>query len=138
MRYGFILLDNVRDVNSYNPTDHLQVVQDDSVDIYLQIVSLAKRGVINETLRFIPPTNVSTITASFNNIDDSKDIIDRSASQPFSLDDRSIWKITLMAGETFNPNSMSVKFFDGIKIYSLTALSDIEMISNSGSENFFC
>jgi hypothetical protein len=131
MRYGFKLLNNVTNVNDFKATDSLEIVSEEGVDIYFQLVDA------EEDLRFMPPVTVSTMQVSFTHIDSSQNITDRSAVQPFPNDDRSIWKVTIMAGESIAPNGMSVKYFDGTKTYSLHSLSDLTIASN-GNDSFYC
>lgn len=136
MRLGFILLNNVSDVNNFKEVKELTLSEGNPGTLYFRIVQL-ERGCDDEEciLRYIPAAGASA-QVKFDNINDASDL-DRPASQPFVADDRSIWSVPILAGDKIGPNSMSVQLTIGPNVYNLEAVSELRQ-APTGSNRFFC
>jgi hypothetical protein len=139
MRYGFILLDNVYNVNSFDKTENLNIINGNLTTIYFRLVTIKGNSgdIDHDTLRFIPAAGTQAYV-SFASIDDAAAITDRPASQPYPTQDTSIFSVTLAADESIAQNSMSVKFNDGVNTFYAERLSDITQQDINSKDRFFC
>ena len=135
MRLGFILLDNVADVNNFREVKELTLSEGNPGTLYFRLVQLDRTSDEEDLLRYIPATGASA-QVKFDNINDANDL-DRPATQPFAADDRSIWSVPILAGDKIAPNSMSVQLTIGLNVYNLEAVSELRQ-SPTGSNRFFC
>lgn len=139
MRYGFILLDNFNNVNSFDKTENLNIINGNLTTIYFRLVTIRGNSgdIDHDTLRFIPPTGTQAYV-TFASIDDAATITDRPAAQPFLSQDASIFTVTLAADESIAQNSMTVKFNDGVNTYNIERLSNITQQDVNSKDRFFC
>lgn len=135
MRLGFILLDNVSDVNNFREVKELTLTEGNPTTLYFRIVQLERGANEEENLRYIPAAGASA-QVKFDSIDDANDL-DLVAVQPFAADDRSIWSVPILAGNKISPNSMSVVLTIGANVYNLEAVSELRQ-SPTGTNRFFC
>ncbi len=130
----FRLLQEVKDVNSFIEVDRLKLVKGNPTSLYFRLVQ-DKDAAQTEKLRYIPQSG-SAVTVKFNNIDSNK-VITRVATQPYASDDRSIWKVDVLATDQIAFDSMSATLTEGGSTYSLVAASDISAV-DTGDGRFFC
>lgn len=100
MQLTLRLLDDVQNVNSWEPVTELNVTSGDPQTVYVQLINAARHrcGYENEApMRYMPAVG-ATMSLIFDNIDAAKKVT-KTASQPFS-NDTSIWKVDLTAQET--------------------------------------
>lgn len=145
MRLGFILLDNVLDVNNFKETRELDLVSGNPADLYFRIVQLDKdcgeqKGE-EHYLRFIPPSG-ATCTAQINNMNDSL-VLNASSTpaitptQPYASSDASIWKIQIPANAVINPNSLDIQLTYSGNTYNLIGISELRQ-SSVGQNKYYC
>ena len=143
MRLGFVLLDNVLDVNNFKEAKELSLVSGNPSELYFRLIQLDKN--CNEDqehyLRFIPPPGAVCI-AQINNLDDSL-VLNNTTSpsiiplQPYPTTDASIWKIQIPAGAVINPNSLDIQLSYSGNTYNLISVSELRQ-SPVGQNKFYC
>jgi hypothetical protein len=93
-------------VNSYEYTDVSESSQGDSADIYFQLIDMtvdkSLDGFVPAGRRYIPASG-AILQCAIENINDAIKIT-RYATNPFA-DDRSIWKISLLASDPIRGTS---------------------------------
>ena len=133
---GFRLVDNYTDLNRFDVVETLQFTPSQDTEIYLQLSRESSCG--NDScpyLRYLPVAG-STIVVTFENIDSSK-VITRPATQIIPNDDRSIWKVQILPGETIAAGSMIVNLTENGVTKTLTSFSTLN-ITPTGTGRFFC
>jgi hypothetical protein len=133
MRLAFKFLGNVCNVNNYKELESVAFVQGNPSTLYFQLVD---QDAGDKPIRYIPASG-SSVAVHFDHIDLSK-VIDRPASQPFPLDDRSIWQVSIMATDTLASNGMTATLTQGANSYLMKALGDLRMDTISGSGKYYC
>lgn len=92
------MLVDVASVNSYEPADSVRLTENDTVDVYFQLIDksldLPSQGFWPSGRRFVPAAN-ATLQVTAQSIDGAKTIV-RYASQPYSQDG-SIWRLSILA-----------------------------------------
>lgn len=111
MKFSIQPLRDVSNVNDFRYATELECTVGDPTDLYFQLVDQDKlvspRGYTNAGLRYVPPA-LSTLQITFKNIDDSK-VVTRFASQPYSTQDPSIWKVSILATDPIS-GTVNCKF----------------------------
>ncbi len=94
------MLVDVASVNNYQPTDTVRLTEDDTVDVYFQIIDkaldLPNQGFWPAGRRFMP-TLGATLQVVAQSIDGAKTLT-RFASQPYTQDP-SIWRLSILASD---------------------------------------
>lgn len=134
MRLSFVYLKNVCNVNDYTEVDKLELQAGNPGEIYIQLVDLDKPQECG-FLRYIPASG-ATVTAKFNHID-SNAVINRAAVQQFAADDRSIFKIPVLATDRIAPNSLTLTLTEGANVYTIKATGEL-VVSSQDSQRYFC
>ena len=135
MKKMFKLLENVNNYNNFCEVDSFEHVNGNQQDIYFRLIQ-KKSGNCEECdkLRWIPSLS-ATVSITFEHLDSSKQII-RAATMVYPSDDRSIFKVTVLANELIT-GAVKVTLTDGG--LTETLLLDGRMTaSNTDSDRFFC
>ncbi len=117
------VLTNVVSVNSFDPATELTINQGDAGYFYLQLLDgeqwVNSFGFKPSGLRYIP-TAGATMTVQFQNVDATKQFT-RAATLAFSADDRSIWRVPLLASDPVSgTQSLKIVLQEGSVIRSFT------------------
>ena len=135
MKKMFRLLEDVNSFNSFCEVEKFEHVNGNQEDIYFRLVQ--KKSTDCEecnSLRYLPAAG-STITVEFDNIDQAS-VVSRAATQAYPNDDRSVWKVTVLAGEKIS-GAMKIMLTEGGQ--TSTLLLDGRLVaSGTDSERFFC
>lgn len=135
MKRMFRLLENVSGYNNFYEVATFEHVNGNEQDLYIRLVSKNSDGLGDlATLRWIP-SDTATMSVVFESIDADKQIT-RAATMAFPNDDRSIWKVTLLANESIN-GAMKVVLTDNGKTETLLLDGRLKA-SGTGSDRFFC
>jgi len=131
----FRLLENVNSYNSFCEVDKFEHVNGSQQDIYFRLIQKNSSSCGEcDNLRWLPSTG-ATVSVTFDNIDQAN-VINRAATMVYASDDRSIFKVTLLANEKIS-GAMKVTLTDGG--LTETLLLDGRLVaSGTGSERFFC
>jgi hypothetical protein len=113
----FVLLENVKDVNTFYHVDSYEHVNGNGEDIYFQLVTDLSGNCPDAAMNRYVPSSAATVVVNFDNLDCNL-VISRVAVQPFPLDDRSIWKVTVMPTDLLQGN-MTLTLTDGTKVETL-------------------
>jgi hypothetical protein len=93
--------------NNFEFCDVAELSEGDSADIYFQLIDVnldkALDGYSPAGRRYVPLTG-AVLSCTLENIDDAIKIT-RYATNPFPLDDRSIWKISILASDKIKGTS---------------------------------
>jgi hypothetical protein len=92
MVLSFQPLESVTDVNHFTPVPAWRLTAGDTPTLYFQLVDASRGG-----CRYVP-ASVSYLQVALHNIDDAKKLF-KTATQPWPLQDPSIWAITLAPGD---------------------------------------
>jgi hypothetical protein len=123
----FKILNPVFDVNNFNEVNKLELIQGNTQSIYFQLQSRTGQ-------RYIPDA-LATIQVTFDHIDSNKTLT-RTAIKPFATDDRSVWKLDILATDQIAFNSMGVKISLGADYFTVLPASNITSID--ASHKNFC
>ncbi len=135
MKRQFRLLDNVKDFNTFTEVEQFEHVNGSQQDIYIMLVQVpANTQPADELNRWLPSSG-ATLQFIFDNLDSAVKIT-RSGIMAFPTDDRSIWKVTILASEIIS-GSLTVQLTDGGQTETLT-LDGRLIASNADSGRFFC
>ena len=133
----FNFLEEVKDVNSFVEVPRLKLIKGNAQTIYFRLVQ--DRSGVEEhlaQLRYVPASG-ATMSVKFNHIDSNK-VLTRTATLAFSPDDRSIWKVDVLATDKdIAFDSMEVTLTEGALVRSIPAGSDL-LVEDTGSGRFFC
>ena len=138
MRLALIALKNVNNVNSFDETLELRLVQGNPADLYFRIVDLdqpVKGNSDHGYLRYVPATG-ATMSALVRQMDSNNEVT-KVATQPFSADDRSIWKFQILATDSIQFNNLDVTLVVGGVTYHLPVISTV-VSDPSGQDRFYC
>lgn len=101
MKLAAKALSTVVSVNSFRYLPRAEVSVGDAFDFYFQLVDLEQNpfqpGTAPDGLRYVALAG-STVQVTVLNIDDAVQFT-RVATNPFSADDRSIWKASFLSGD---------------------------------------
>jgi hypothetical protein len=125
MIYIAKIMDDVKNVNSYDLVDEIHLTRGNQFDLYFQLQSrkqLASNGDYIDT-RYIPLAVGATVEVQFDNLDKSYQIR-RVASKPFA-EDGSIYKITLIKQDIVMFNSMRVVVNENNNATAFKVVTDI-------------
>jgi hypothetical protein len=114
----FVLLENVKDVNTFCQVESFEHVNGNGQDIYVRLMQESSGGCKECKLNRYMPSTVATVVATLDNLDCNL-VVSRVAVQPFPADDRSIWKITIMPTDKIQGN-ITLVLTDGTTIETLT------------------
>lgn len=135
MKRMFRLLDNVKDFNTFKEVEQFEHVNGSQQDIYIRLVQSPANAQPNDNLLRWLPSSGATLMFKFDNLDSAL-VISRSGTMVYPSDDRSIFKVTLLAGDVISGN-VSVQLTDGG--VTETILLDGRLIaSGTDSNRFFC
>lgn len=123
---GYRFIENYVNLNNFDVVDTKEFVPDQDSEIFFQTA-------MDTGLRYLPASG-ATIEVTFEHIDSSK-VVKRPATQVIPTDDRSIWKVQILPGETIAAGSMKVVLTEGSNKKTLPALSDFVV---APSNRFFC
>lgn len=130
----FKLLDEVRDFNTFVEVDRKKIVKGNPTSVYIRIMQ-DKSDTEKALLRFIPQSG-ATVTVKFNHIDSEKVLI-RPATMPYP-EDRSIWKVDLLATDTnISYSDIYVTLTQGSITEDVLAASDL-VVLDPGQGRQFC
>jgi hypothetical protein len=125
---GFRFIDKYTSLNSFVVVDEKAFTPDQDTEIFFQLWT-------NTELRYLPVVG-ALVEVTFENIDSTK-VITRPATQVIPNDDRSVWKVSILPGETISAGSMTVKLTEGSTVKNLPALSQL-VVTPTGGGRFFC
>lgn len=125
MNISLKFLDSVQNVNSFDEVNTFSLIQGNAYELHFRL--------FRDGLRYVPAVG-ATISVKFDNIDTNK-VITRSAAMAFSADDRSIWKVLVLATDSIAPNSMSATLTEGSTVTKLVVNSSLLVQPLNG---FFC
>lgn len=127
-------------LNSFKEANFIEINQGETIDFYFQLIDKDKDG-----LRYIPaagatvyveiprfPDNFGTITNDRLTVDYS---VRRNAVEAFPSDDRSLWKLVLIADDTQNMMSSDIRvtLTEGSKISKTLFIQGIKVIPREGA-----
>lgn len=129
------LLENVKDFNTFRPVEQFEHVNGSQQDLYFQIVQVpADHSPGDEDIRWLPSSG-ATLQFKFDDIDQAN-VITRSGIMAYPIDDRSIWKVTILSTESIS-GSVTATLTDGG--LTETLLLDGRLIaSDADTGRFFC
>ena len=132
----FKILEDVKDSNNFYEVDQYELIPGNPDTLYFRFISSKSQDSEDQIsdLRYIPASG-STVTVTFDHIDSNKKIV-RAASLAFSADDRSIWKVSILATDTIALNSMNVVLTEGGVNKTILPKSRLKS-TPTGSERFF-
>jgi hypothetical protein len=135
MKKMFRLLENVNVYNSFCEVTTFEHVNGNEQDLYIRLIQKNAGGCTEcDNLRWIPAA-LATLSLTFDSID-SANVITRVATMVYPNEDRSIWKVTILAGETINGAMKAVLTENG---KSETLLLDGRLVATgTGNDRFFC
>ena len=133
---GFILLDKVKDINSFEEVSELELVSGNASRVYFQIVDANSFSECAETYRRVMP-QCATLDVKVTFLDiDEEFTIERVATQAFA-DDKSIWYVNILETDQLAPNSMMVSIECDDKEETLVGLSELRFRA-TGKKTQFC
>ena len=138
MKLAFKFLDHIKDINDFAVLDTLTLVQGNADTIYFQLLNKRSTDSSNYAdIRYIPD-NTAQITVTFEHID-SNAVITRVATMVYPSDDRSIWKVDVLAGDKLAGDGMQVSLSEqsGAKVRTVKAASELK-IEAVGNDARFC
>ena len=128
----FKLLDDVKDVNNFTKVESLQLVRGNAADVYFRL----EQEIPNRSdLRYLPQSG-ATVQVTFDHIDSGK-VVSRVAVQPFPSDDRSVWKVSILATDMLAFNTMQVVLTEGSTVRTVIGRSILQTLE-TGSRKQFC
>lgn len=129
------LLENVKDFNTFTEVEQFEHVNGSQQDIYIRIVQVPAQAQTGDVLNRWLPSSGATLKFNFDNLDSAL-LISRSGTMVYSADDRSIWKVTILATEIIS-GALTVDLTDGGLTETLT-LDGRLVASAADSGRFFC
>jgi hypothetical protein len=130
----FVLLEDVKDVNTFYSVEQFKHQNGNAQPIYFRLMKEdSGTDPEQENLRWIP-SKAANVVVHFDNLDKCL-AISRVASNPFdACDDRSVWMVQTFAGDILAGN-MTVTLTDGVVIQTL--LLHGRLVCSSGKNNRF-
>lgn len=101
MRLSAKFLKNVTGINNYDESDQWSIAEGSAQSLYFQLADKDQ-----DNIRYMSQATVFAVEVTFQDIEETAEIV-KTATQPFA-DDKSIFKIELLASEV--PNSGAVTF----------------------------
>lgn len=135
MKKMFRLLENVKDYNTFCEVNTFEHVNGNQTDLYIRLIQKQATSCAEcDHLRYIPAAD-ATMQFKFDSLDQAN-VIERAGTMAFPTEDRSIWKVTLLAGDKING---AVKVTLTQNGQTETILLDGRLVaSGTDSERFFC
>lgn len=129
------LLENVKDFNTFTEVDQFEHVNGSQQDIYIRIVQVPAQAQPGDVHNRWLPSSGATLKFNFDNLDAAV-AFSRSGVMVYPTDDRSIWKVTVLANEVIS-GSLTITLTDGG--LTETLLLDGRLIASAADSNrFFC
>lgn len=139
MRLGFEIISNVQNVNSFDRPQSYTVALGNPSTLYFRLVNLDQKRPDGGYLRWIP-NSADTITVQFASIDSNLNL-SKVAVQAFPTDDRSIWKVPILAGDQIASNGMTITLisyaFSPPQTFTLLPVNML-VVSSTGDGRFYC
>lgn len=135
MRLGIRLLDDMLSVNSFRVAEEFYHINGNSQTMYFQLVSITDACAEPVYNRYIPD-DLAELSIKFLHIDSNKEII-RVATMAFPLDDRSIWKVDIAAGDSLAPDSVVATLTEGGVAQKLIFVGTFRTVATD-VDRFFC
>jgi hypothetical protein len=133
MKKYFVLLENVKDLNTFYRVEQFKHQNGNAQVIYFRLMQEdSGTDPEQDNVRYLPST-IANVVVHFDNLDKCL-CINRVATQPFPLDDRSIWMVSTFAGDILAGN-MTITLTDGVAIETL--LLHGRLVCSSGKNNRF-
>jgi hypothetical protein len=133
----FHFLENVNNVNSFYRVKQFTHVNGVQQNVYFRLIQ-KQDGTCEsqDELRYIPGAG-STVTITFDCLDQSMQILRRAAIQPFPNDDRSIWMVVLLSTDVVTGAGLLVNISDPTVNHGLpeAVLPDSRLISQSATSS---
>lgn len=134
----FKFLEDVSNVNDFYEIDELELISGEAKTLYFQLVKVRASDLDDRLsdIRYIPEAG-ATINVKFQALDSNK-AIERPATLVFSNDDRSIWKVDILATDKISSGSMKISLTEGssTKLIFPGKASKLSVKSDSGS--YYC
>lgn len=130
MKLGLAMLDTVSAINSLKYINQISTIQGETLDIYFQLIDVDSKTQLNQWgNRYIPAVG-ATLQIVINSINDANTLT-KFATQVFPADDRSLWKVSLLATETANMAGINIQgtLTEGASIKKFNA-SNVLSVSN--------
>lgn len=135
MKKMFRLLENVKDSNSFREVTSFEHVNGTQQDLYIRLIQKMADSQPGECpLRWLPSSG-ATINFKFDSLDQAN-VIERAGVMVYPTDDRSVWKVTLLATDKISGN-VTVTLTDGGQTETLL-LDGRLIVSSTDSDRFFC
>ena len=133
---GFIFLNQVLDVNNFQPASEITLIRGNDSTLYFQIVDAGSfEDCVESYKRVMPQGTTIEVQVTFLDVDETF-TIERMATQPFP-DDKSIWSVEILSTDRLAPNSMMVSLIVDGEEELLMSLADLRF-SGTGKRNQFC
>lgn len=133
----------IEDVSSYNDfyeIDEIELTQGEAKSIYLRLILVRPSDSDDKlaNIRYLPSIG-STMNVQFMALD-SNLAFTRPATMVFPNDDRSIWKVEILASDKISFGGMKLQLTEGAvtKTIMPSAATKLKTISTDGSGKFFC
>lgn len=136
MKIVYRLLEQVLNVNSFYEVDRYEVIQGNAETVYFRL-KLQKESTQDNKLqdmRYVPAAG-STIEVTLRHLDTNKTVT-RIATMAFSSDDRSVWKLDILATDRFAFDGMEVKLTESGTTKTIRGASFLLSTPPSGSDNY--
>lgn len=119
------IMDDVKNVNSYDLVDEIHLTRGNQFDLYFQLQTRKQVGASGDFVdtRYIPLTVGATVEVQFDNLDKTYHI-KRVASKPFP-EDGSIYKVTIIKQDSLMFNSMRVVVNENNNATAFKVITDI-------------
>ncbi len=129
------LLENVKDFNTFREVQQFEHVNGSQQDLYFRIIQVeADSKPDQDRLRWIPSAG-ATVQFRFDSIDQAQ-VVTRSGTMVYPTEDRSVFKVTILAAENIS-GSVTMTLTDGGQTETL--LLDGRLIASAADSNrFFC
>lgn len=136
-KIAYKFLENVNNANNFYAVSELEIVQGNATTLYFRLYTLFGADSNNKIadLRYLPQVG-ATMEVEFNHIDTNQKIT-RVASQPYPTDDRSIWKVDILATDKISFDSMTVKLTEGANTQIIQGASKLK-VSKTDNGKFYC
>lgn len=118
--------------------DSLTLVRGNADTIYFQLINKRSADSSNYTdIRYVPD-NTAQITVTFDHID-SNAVVTRVATMVYPADDRSIWKVDVLATDKLAGNGMQLSLSEqsGAKVRKVVAGSAFR-VEDDGPNQGYC
>lgn len=134
----FKLLEDVQSANSFYEVDEFELISGNPTTLYFRLITVRNKDLEDQIsdLRYLPAVG-ATMTVEFVHIDSNKSI-SRVATQAFPSDDRSVWKVDILATDKIAFNSMKVILTEGSVSKTIFPASKLSSSSSDGSGKYYC